>query len=214
MYWENLEIPWKEAFSQGWIAFCHGSVPIGSVICDQNGNILTRARNHINENYFPNNKVAHAETIAVQSLDLKLHNDPGSYIVYACSEPCPMCFGTIVMGNIRTIKIAAKDAYAGAVEIAELSQYVKSKRMKISFESGLMSAVQATMQSYFELKNNPERSKPVLDKYTVEYNHSLILAKELLAIHYFEDAISRSIPFASVYEEICIKLAEMNSKGI
>jgi tRNA(adenine34) deaminase len=104
LYWENLELPWKEAFSQGWIAFCNGSVPIGAVICDQNGAILTKARNHINDNYFPNNKVAHAETIAVQSLDLQLHNNPHSYIVYACAEPCPMCFGTIVMGNIRTIK--------------------------------------------------------------------------------------------------------------
>jgi tRNA(Arg) A34 adenosine deaminase TadA len=214
MYWENLEIPWQEAFLQGWMAFCHGSVPIGSVICDQNGNILTKGRNHINENYFPNNKVAHAETIAVQSLDLKVYNDPGSYIVYACAEPCPMCFGTIVMGNIRTIKIAAKDAYCGATEMAELSAYVKSKQMKISFEPGLMGAVQVTMQSYFELKNNPERSKPLHDKARAEYNHSLILAQELLDIHYFESAISRSMPFGSIYEEICIKLAEMRSNQI
>ncbi len=212
MYWENLELPWKEAFSQGWIAFCNGSVPIGSVICDQNGNILTKARNHINERYFPNNKVAHAETIAVQSLDLQLHNDPGSYIVYACAEPCPMCFGTIVMGNIRTIKIAARDAYAGAVEIAEFSQYVKSKNMKISFEPGLLGAVQVTMQSYFELKNYPERSKPILDKFIPEYNNSLILAKELLDINYFENAIAKSVPFSSVFEKISIKLAEINSK--
>ena len=213
MYWENLELPWKEAFSQGWIAFCNGSVPIGSVICDQNGEILTKARNHINDDYFPNNKVAHAEAIAVQSLDLHKYSHPHDYIVYACAEPCPMCFGTIVMGNIRTIKIAARDAYAGAVEIAELSQYVKSKKMEISFEPGLLGAVQVTMQSYFELKNNPERSKPVLDKYTVEYNNSLILAKELLGINYFENAIIRSVPFSSMFEEICIKLAEMNSKG-
>jgi tRNA(Arg) A34 adenosine deaminase TadA len=213
MYWENLELPWKEAFLQGWIAFCNGSVPIGSVICDQNGEILSKARNHIYENYFPNNKVAHAETIAVQSLDLQLHNDPHSYIVYACVEPCPMCFGTIVMGNIRTIKIAARDAYAGAVEIAELSQYVKSKKMEISFEPGLLGAVQVTMQSYFELKNNPERSKPLHDKIRIEYNNSLILAKELLDINYFENAIARSVPFSSVFEEIYIKLAEMNSKG-
>ena len=213
MYWKNLELPWKEAFLQGWIAFCNGSVPIGAIICDQNGAILTKARNHINERYFPNNKVAHAETIAVQSLDSQLHNDPHSYIVYACVEPCPMCFGTIVMGNIRTIKIAARDPYSGAVEIAEFSQYVKSKKMEISFEPGLLGAVQVTIQSYFELKNNPERSKPVLDKYTVEYNNSLILAKELLGINYFENAIIRSVPFSSMFEEICIKLAEMNSKG-
>ncbi len=128
MYWENLELPWKEAFAQGWIAFCNGSVPIGSVICDQNGKILAKARNHINERYFPNSKVAHAEMIAVQSLDLQLHNDPHSYIIYACAEPCLMCFGAIVMGNIRTIKIAAKDAHAGSVEIAEFSDYVKSKK--------------------------------------------------------------------------------------
>lgn len=213
MYWENLAFPWQEAFTQGWMAFRNGSVPIGAVICDQDGNILTKARNQIYENYFPNNKVAHAETIAVQLLDLKLHPHPHEYVVYACAEPCPMCFGTIVMGNIRTIKIAARDAYAGAVEIAELSAYVKSKKMEISFEPGLLGAVQVTMQTYFELKNNPERSKPVLDKFTTEYNHSLILAKELLAINYFENAISNDVPFGSVFEEICTRLAEM-SKAI
>jgi tRNA(adenine34) deaminase len=212
MHWENLESPWKEAFTQGWIAFCNGSVPIGSVICDQNGEILTKARNHINERYFPNRKVAHAEMIAVQSLDSHLHNDPHSYTIYACTEPCPMCFGAIVMGNIRTIKIAAKDAHAGSVELAELSDYVKSKKMKIVFESDLLGAVQITMQSYFELKNNPERSKPVLDKFRGEYNNSIVLATELLNINYFENAIAKSVPFGSVFEEICTKLTNMNGK--
>jgi tRNA(Arg) A34 adenosine deaminase TadA len=212
MYWENLEAPWKEAFTQGWIAFCQGSVPIGSVICDQSGEILSKARNHINERFFPNSKVAHAELIAVQSLDSQLHNDPHSYIIYACAEPCPMCFGAIVMGNIRTIRIAAKDAHAGSVEMAELSEYVKSKNMNIVFEPGLLGAVQITMQSYFELKNSPERSKPVLDKFRVEYNHSILLAQELLASNYFENAIARSVPFRSVFEEICVKLTEINNK--
>jgi hypothetical protein len=85
--------------------------------------------------------------------------------------------------------------------------------MEISFESGLLGAVQITMQSYFELKNNPDRSKPVLDIFTAEYNNSLILAKELFVSNYFENAIIRSIPFSSVFEEICIRLAEMNGKG-
>lgn len=212
MYWQNLEAPWKEAFAQGWIAFCHGSVPIGSVICGPNGEVLSKARNHINERYFPNRKVAHAELIAVQSLDLQLHDDPHSYIIYACTEPCPMCFGAIVMGNIRTIRIAAKDAYAGSVEIAELSNYVKSKKMKIVFESGLLGAVQVTLQSYFEFKNNPQRAKPVLDKFRVEYNNSILLAKKLLDIQYFENAIESNVPFSSVFEEICVRLTEMNYK--
>ncbi len=213
MDWENLETPWKEAFAQGWIAFRNGSVPIGSVICNQNGEILTKARNHINERYFPNNKIAHAEMIAVQSLDSHLYNEPHSYILYACAEPCPMCFGAIVMGNIRTIRIAAKDAHAGSVGIAELSDYVKSKKMNISFEANLLGPVQIALQSYFELKNNPERSKPVLDKFRVEYNNSIILAQELLDNSHFENAIARNLPFSSVFDEICIKLNEMNNKG-
>ncbi len=83
--------------------------------------------------------------------------------------------------------------------------------MKISFEPGLLGAVQVTLHSYFELKNHPARSKPVLDKYTAEYNPSLILAKQLLDIHYFENAIAKNVPFGSVFEEICVKLTEMNS---
>ncbi len=83
--------------------------------------------------------------------------------------------------------------------------------MKILFESGPLGAVQVTMQSYFELKCSPERSKPVLDKFRVEYNNSIILAEELLGINYFENAIARSVPFSSVFEEVCVKLTEMNS---
>jgi tRNA(Arg) A34 adenosine deaminase TadA len=210
MYWENLELAWQEAFLQGWIAFCHGSVPIGSVITDQNGIILVKGRNQINEKYFPNYKVAHAETIAVQSLDLQVHHDPGSYIVYACAEPCPMCLGTIVMGNIRTIRVAAKDAWSGATDIAELNSYVKSKNMKITFETGQLGAVQITLQSYFDLKISPERSKPLLDAMSMEYKHSVVLAKELLDIHYFENAIANNLPFSAVFEEICARLTEMD----
>lgn len=212
MYWENLEAPWKEAFMQGWISFCNGSIPIGSVICDQNGEILSKARNRINEDYFPNNKVAHAETIAVQSLDLRKHSQPHDYIVYACAEPCPMCFGTIVMGNIKTIRIAARDRYAGGTEIAELSDYVKSKRMNIFFEPGIMGALQITLQSYFERKNNPEHSKPLLDKMRMDYPNAVDLAMDLAEINYFEAAIARKEPFNTIFEDVCIKLHEKEIK--
>jgi tRNA(Arg) A34 adenosine deaminase TadA len=213
MYWENLELPWKEAFLQGWIAFCRGNIPIGSVICDQNGEILSKAGNRMNEDYFPNGKVAHAEAIAVQSLDLRKYSHPRDYTVYACMEPCPMCFGTIVMGNIRTIRIAARDRYAGATEIAELSDYVKSKGMKIHFEPGIIGSVQITMQSYFEHKNAPERSKPVIDKCRVDYCNAVDLAMELAESNYFEAAMARKAPFSSVFEDVCIKLCEKEMKS-
>ena len=212
MYWENLERPWQEAFLQGWISFCNGSVPIGCVICNQNGEILVKGRNQIKEKYFPNYKVAHAEAIAVQSLDLQVHGDPHGFIVYACMEPCPMCFGTIVMGNIRTIKIAARDAYAGAAGMTEFSDYVKSKNMKIVFEPGILGAIQITIQIYYEIKNHPVHSKVVIDKIAVEYNTSFRLAKELFAINYLENAIANNVPFHSIFEEICVRLTEMDGQ--
>ena len=47
---------------QGWEAFKNGSIPIGAVITDEIGNIISTGRNRIYEIDTLNTKIAHAET--------------------------------------------------------------------------------------------------------------------------------------------------------
>ena len=100
---------------QGWEAFKNGSIPIGAVITDENGNIISTGRNRIYEHGALNPKIAHAETECLSKLDLSKYPDVKKYTLFTCMEPCPMCFGTFVMSNFRKLRIAAKDSYGGVV---------------------------------------------------------------------------------------------------
>jgi tRNA(adenine34) deaminase len=150
--WENVEVPWKTAFEQGWEAFAHGSIPIGACITNESGTVISIGRNRIFENSSRNPRIAHAEVEALQSLDTQKYPSIHEYTLYACMEPCPMCIGTMVMSDIRKLRIAAKDSYCGAVHTCYEDPYIASKSIQISFENGLMETVQLVMQTYFELR--------------------------------------------------------------
>lgn len=164
MNWCDIEKPWQAAFEQGWEAFRNGSIPIGAVIVDETNEIISVGRNRIFEFSTPNSKIAHAEMECLLKLDIQKYPNVKEYTVYACMEPCPMCFGTIVMSNIRKVKIASRDRYCGAAHYSVDDPYVVSKNMNISFEMGKLETVQLVMQTYFELRvHNGEMTKPIQD---------------------------------------------------
>jgi len=43
--WNDLSEEWKKAFEQSWIAFQNGSIPIGAIITDASGRVLSVGRN-------------------------------------------------------------------------------------------------------------------------------------------------------------------------
>ena len=77
------------------------------------------------------NNLAHAEINAIVQLKRKEHPNIRAYTLYTTTEPCILCFGAIVMGNVRHCKYAARDRYAGAARYTEHSDYVKSKNIQI-----------------------------------------------------------------------------------
>lgn len=44
MMWNSLERPWQMSFEQGWEALKAGSIPIGAVIADESGNVISRGK--------------------------------------------------------------------------------------------------------------------------------------------------------------------------
>ena len=159
MTWEELELGWQIAFSKAWDAFCSNTIPIGAAILNEHNELVSCGQNMIfteksEEPVIYGSSIAHAEINAIVRLKNKEHPNIRSYTLYTTTEPCILCFGAIVMGNIRHCKFAARDRYAGAVAYNEHSSYVKSKNIKFDGPHEELEAVQIAMSVYYELNKN------------------------------------------------------------
>lgn len=47
--WQDLERPWQVAFEMAWESYKNGTIPIGAVITDVEGNIVSKGRNRIRD---------------------------------------------------------------------------------------------------------------------------------------------------------------------
>jgi tRNA(adenine34) deaminase len=89
-------------------------VPIGAVVADAEGRILSAAHNRRHVDRDP---IAHAEMLAIRAAAEAL----GDWRLTGCTlavtlEPCCMCAGAIVLARIETLVYGAADPKAGAVE--------------------------------------------------------------------------------------------------
>jgi tRNA(adenine34) deaminase len=87
------------ALEEAKIALKEGNWPIGCVI-ELNGKIITKAHNKV---YTQKSKLAHAEMLALIQGQEKLLANKNSATIYTTYEPCPMCFGGIVLSGIKRV---------------------------------------------------------------------------------------------------------------
>lgn len=135
--WETLSAPWQACIEEAWAAYRAGSVPIGACITDPDGRILTRGRNRIHdegakiERLVQNHDLAHAEMNALLVLD----NDPverRACILYTTNEPCPLCLGAWYMSGVRNLAFAARDPWAGSVNLLGTTPYLSRKAVRVT----------------------------------------------------------------------------------
>jgi tRNA(adenine34) deaminase len=133
--WETLSHPWRVCVEQAWQAYCSGSVPIGAVITNETGEILSVGRNRIfdqapeSEKQISGVPLAHAELNALLALDYA-EVDPHLCILYSIVEPCPLCIGAICMAGIKNVHYAARDTWSGSTNLLEATPYLRSKSIK------------------------------------------------------------------------------------
>jgi tRNA(adenine34) deaminase len=134
--WETLSTPWQACLELAWEAYCDDCYPIGAVVTGPDGIILSRGRNRIYEKvkatwHTNGAELAHAEVEALRGLDLHVL-DPHACVLYTTTEPCPMCMGTFYMSGLRTLYYAARDPYAGSVNLLGKTWYLSRKTIKVS----------------------------------------------------------------------------------
>ncbi len=161
-FWQTLSSPWQACIDEAWQAYRVGSLPIGAVITNANGDIVSRGRNrifdkHVDSEFIYNSRIAHAEINALLALDEAL-NPPGTCTLYTTTEPCPMCLGAIRVSRLRACCHASRDPIAGSVSFMEASPFMREPGIKMVPPSDpMLEDVLAAMLIEWMLRSGAER---------------------------------------------------------
>ena len=90
-----------------------GEVPVGALVVDPEGRVLSEAHNETEGLHDP---TAHAEVLALRRAALAAGNHRlGGCVLVVTLEPCLMCTGAIRESRVSGVVFGASDARAGAV---------------------------------------------------------------------------------------------------
>ncbi|WP_340016288.1 nucleoside deaminase [Paenibacillus sp. FSL K6-1318] len=110
-------------------SFTEGTYPIGAIIVDVDGIVVSKGRNRVFSDCDP---TAHAEVDAIRragkhllDVEKKKFSKKKDLTLYTTCEPCPMCSCTILMSGIKKIVWAADDeAYGGLRRFKEGPHFI------------------------------------------------------------------------------------------
>ncbi|MDM8525536.1 tRNA adenosine(34) deaminase TadA [Desulfococcaceae bacterium HSG8] len=102
----------KLALAQAEKAAQRGEVPVGAVLVDETGNILSADHNRPISLSDP---TAHAEILAIRKSAHKIRNYRLlNTTLYVTIEPCMMCMGAIIHARVSQVVFGARDLKWGA----------------------------------------------------------------------------------------------------
>jgi tRNA(Arg) A34 adenosine deaminase TadA len=107
---------WERALELAWGAFCAGTTPVGAVVIDAAGAIVTEGRGRRYEPAGPPGQlagthVAHAELNALAQLSADRHYE--GHALLTTLEPCGMCHGAAIQASVGSLAYAGADPYGG-----------------------------------------------------------------------------------------------------
>lgn len=110
-------------------AYRLGEVPVGAVVVDSSGMILSQSHNIKEKNFNP---CGHAEILALTEAAKKLKNwrliDCSLYVTL---EPCPMCLSAMIQARIGTLYFGAYDSKGGSLSLNY--NFYKDQKLNHSF---------------------------------------------------------------------------------
>jgi tRNA(adenine34) deaminase len=206
--WSDLISPWQVCFELAWEAYCDDCVPIGAVVTDASGQILSRGRNRMGDGTFPdgnfhNQPLAHAEVEALQRVNYA-EIDPHTLLLFTTTEPCPMCMGTFYMSGLQTLQFAARDPYAGSTDILGSTWYLGHKPIK---GTGPVPGLESAVISLFVKRELGFYSGKLpeglfWEKYTKVVPEGINLGHHLYEQRELKKSRTSGIPVWEVYDQI------------
>lgn len=95
-------------------AYQENEIPIGAVLIDEDGILISREHNRIEQ---LRDATAHAEILTLREGSRKLNRRRlTTCTLYSTVEPCAMCAGALVLCRVRRLVYGATDSKFGAAE--------------------------------------------------------------------------------------------------
>lgn len=131
-------------------------VPIGAVVIDSEGNIISSAGNRTISSSDP---TAHAEVLALRKAAEIVNNYRLTECgVYTTIEPCVMCAGALVNARIKRLVFGVRDERFGGVRTLFNICDNSSLNHQIEIESGVLAEQCRTLiQDFFSEKRKPKK---------------------------------------------------------
>lgn len=97
----------KLALKEAKKAYKNNDVPVGSILVDENNNIVARG---YNKKEYKKDLTLHAEVVAIKNASKKLNTfNLDNLTLYVTLMPCLMCEGLIINSKIKRLVFGTKD---------------------------------------------------------------------------------------------------------
>ena len=103
----------QKAIQLAAVAAKRGDVPVGAIIINAQGQVISTAHNRKEQDQDP---TAHAEILAIRDASQSLKTwHLEDCTLYVTLEPCPMCTGAIIQARLGLLVYGADDPKSGTI---------------------------------------------------------------------------------------------------
>ena len=163
------KIGFYHAFCSAVRAYKNGCIPIGCAILDAGGKVISQAENcqysNLPNEIIKNHPLAHAEINAILKTSSYIHKNIASYTLFSTLEPCPLCFGAIVMGGIKNVKFAALDKNNEFEKLNDSLEFISKANINIKGPFDRYQIVQIALIVRRRLEKEFDNNKEVIEIY-------------------------------------------------
>ncbi len=115
MNFNEINYHFATALDEASKAFSQGEVPVGAVIVDAAGKVVSKT---FNTKEYENNACNHAEVLAISEASTQGRSwRLNGHKLFVTLEPCVMCMGAIIQSRISEVYFGAYDLKGGAVSL-------------------------------------------------------------------------------------------------
>lgn len=126
---------WARTLELAWDAFCASTTPVGAVVVNADGAIVTEGRGRRYEPAGPpgqlaGSHIAHAEINALARLGADRHYE--THTLLTTLEPCGMCHGAAVQATVGVLAYAGADPYGGTGDLVFGTPQARRRSLRVT----------------------------------------------------------------------------------
>jgi hypothetical protein len=166
-----------------------------------------------------NHDLAHAELNALLSLShvdwaKTTPNNPREWALYTTMEPCPLCLGAFYMLGLRQLHYAARDPYAGGVNLMGTIPYLGLKSIRVHGPDPHLESLSVALNLEAMLKTGPvAKAEYMCDLWRPTAPAGVALAEYLFEHHVLTHLRTAGEPTAEMVSVMLRVLEQIDTGG-